>query len=321
MQARILFIDATHPILPEILRVHGFVVDYFPELKKEDYLPLLPQYFGLIIRSKFRLDKDFIDKATKLRFIGRQGAGMENIDVEYATRRGITCLNSPEGNRDALGEHTVGMLLSLFNHMRRADQQVRQGIWDREGNRGIEIMGKTIAIIGYGNMGSAFASRLMGFDCRVIAYDKYKLGFYSPDVEEATMEEVFQQADVLSLHIPLTEETTYLVDKEYINKFHKPIFLLNTARGKNIKTDDLVDALKTGKVTGAALDVIEYEDLSFESLHLSLSDPPVALKYLMAAENVLLTPHIAGFSAESKVKLAQYLAEKIILHFPNAKED
>jgi D-3-phosphoglycerate dehydrogenase len=266
----------------------------------------------MIIRSKFKLDKDFLDRAVNLKFIARQGAGMENIDTDYAASRGILCLNSPEGNRDALGEHATGMLLSLFNHLCRADQQVRQGIWDREGNRGLEIKGKTIAIIGYGNMGSAFAQRLKGFECSIIAYDKYKSGFGNDLVEEVGMEEVFSRADVLSLHVPLTNETSYLIDKNFINKFHKNIYLVNTARGKNVKTDDLVYALKTGKIKAAALDVLEYEDTSFEELH---ADRPPALDYLVKADNVLLSPHIAGFSAESKIKLARFLGEKIIKAF------
>jgi len=298
-----------------MLRAHGFEVDFFPDLQKADYLPLLPAYFGIIIRSKFRLDEEFLEKAINLKFIGRQGAGMENIDLDYAKRRGIICLNSPEGNRDALGEHAVGMLLSLFNHLKRADQQVRQGIWDREGNRGLEIMGKTIAIIGYGNMGSAFARRLQGFDCHVIAYDKYKKDFSFPGVKEVSMEEVYDQADVLSLHVPLTMETTHFVDKTYLDRFRKSIYLINTARGKNINTADLVEALKQGKVVAAALDVLEYEDISFESLSQALLSPPPALQYLLTADNVLLSPHIAGFSAESKVKLAKVLAEKIIEQF------
>jgi len=368
MPPKILFIDSTHPILPEMLKQHGFEVDYFPELKKSDYLTLLPDYFGIIIRSKFRLDKDFLKHATNLKFIGRQGAGMENIDLIYAASRGVLCLNSPEGNRDALGEHALGMLISLFNHFRAADQQVRQGVWDREGNRGLEIKGKTIGIIGYGNMGSAFAQRLKGFECRIIAYDKYKSGFGNEWVEEVSMHELLTLADVVSLHIPLTEETTYLVDKDFINSFSKSFYLINTARGKNVKTADLVEALQSGKIVGACLDVLEYEDMNFEGM-MSVDKPsfdsaqddndsaqddndsaqddndsaqddndsaqddnlaqspsrhfaqsplrPIALTTLLSCENVLLTPHIAGFSAESKIKLAQILGEKIIQNFSN----
>jgi D-3-phosphoglycerate dehydrogenase len=233
---------------------------------------------------------------------------MENIDVEYAGSKGIMCLNSPEGNRDAVGEHALGMLLALMNNMVRADRQVRAGTWIREGNRGTEISGKTVGIIGYGNMGSAFAQRLKGFDCRVISWDKYKHNYADGNTSETSMDEIFQEADILSLHVPLTWETRHMADDAFLRRFRKNIWLINTARGQVVKTEDLVTNLASGKVAGAALDVLEYEDSSFETIS---GDVPADLQYLLHADNVILTPHIAGWTQESNVKLARFLVEKI----------
>ncbi len=310
---RVLFIDNTHPILPELLTKNGFQVDYLTDLPKEQYYKLIPDYEGIIIRSKISIDKKVLDSARKLRFIGRVGAGMDSIDVNYAAAKGVLCLNSPEGNRDAVGEHTLGMLLNLMNNINTADRQVRQGKWMREANRGEEIKGKTIGIIGYGNMGSAFAERLQGFGASIIAYDKYKTGFSTQIVKEVQMLEIFETSDILSLHVPLTKETTYMFDDKYINNFHKQFRLLNTSRGMLVNTEDLVKALVNGKVKGAALDVIEYEDTSFEFF--SPEKQTEAMKYLIASEKVLLTPHIAGWSQESQVKLASILADKILSEF------
>jgi D-3-phosphoglycerate dehydrogenase len=268
---------------------------------------------GIVIRSRIAIDREFLDKAIRLKFIARVGAGMESIDTEYAVRKRVLCLNSPEGNRDAVGEHAIGMLLSLMNHLNRADQQVKRGIWEREGNRGTEIKGKTAGIIGYGNMGSAFAQRLRGFEAEVISWDKYKSGYSDGNTRETTLDELFASCDILSLHVPLTAETKYMVDGNFLDHFRKPLFLINTSRGPVVKTADLIAKLKSGKVLGAALDVLEYEDSSFERLS---ADPPEGMKYLMQAENVILSPHIAGWTVESRYKLARVLVDKIIRAFP-----
>ncbi|NTW25832.1 MAG: NAD(P)-binding domain-containing protein, partial [Lentimicrobium sp.] len=254
-------------------------------------------------------DKEALEKAVKLKFIARVGAGMENIDQQFAESRGVFCLNAPEGNRDAVGEHAMGMLLSLLNHLCRVNLEVRNGIWIREGNRGTEIHGKTIAIIGFGNMGSAFAERLSGFGANVIAYDKYKTNFNELYVREVQMEEVFREADILSLHVPLTEETRNLVDRAYLNKFSKPVYIINTARGQCVDTAALMDAVDSGKVLGAALDVLEYEKLSFENL--DSASLPQPFRRLINSNKVILSPHIAGWTHESNYKLAKVLVEKI----------
>lgn len=251
-----------------------------------------------------------LDKADNLKWIARSGAGMENIDVEYANHKGIACFNSPEGNRDAVAEHAVGMLLMLFNKLKQGDAEVRKGQWNREANRGIELKGKTVGILGFGYMGAAFAQRLKGFQVKVIAYDKYKSGFgddWVAEVDEATL---FAESDVLSIHLPLTEETTFLIDKDYLTKFKQPIYLINTARGKNLKTTDLLGALDSGKVLGACLDVLEYESLSFEKL--KSEDLPADFQTLVKSDKVILSPHVAGWTVESYEKLSAVLAEKIL---------
>ena len=305
----ILFIDSNHSSLDEGLKAAGFICDLQYEKSRADIMEELHNYEGIVIRSRFKLDKEIIDKGTKLKFIARAGAGMENIDVAYAESKGIKCLHAPEGNRDAVGEHAIGMLLSLLNNLARADKEVRNGIWIREGNRGAEIQGKTVGIIGYGNMGSAFAQRLKGFGVTVLAYDKYKKKFSDEYAKEATMEELFEKADIVSLHLPITDETHYLANNTFFKKFKKNIYLINTARGKNVKTDDLVEQLKAGKVLGACLDVLEYESVSFEAL-----DPnkmPEPFKYLIKSDKVILTPHIAGWTFESHEKIAETLVRKI----------
>jgi D-3-phosphoglycerate dehydrogenase len=235
---------------------------------------------------------------------------METIDVDYAEQNGIVCLNSPEGNRDAVGEHTIGLLLALVNKMATANVEIRNGLWKREENRGIEIKGRTVGIIGFGNMGSSFAKRLQGFECDIISYDKYKTGYAPSYVEEVGLEELYSRADIVSFHIPLTDETHYMANESFFNSFAKPIYVLNTARGAVVKTVDLVEALKSGKVKGAALDVIEYEDMTKDGLDIeSLTDD---FRYLLSASNVLLTPHVGGWTVESKYKLAAVLADKII---------
>jgi D-3-phosphoglycerate dehydrogenase len=253
------------------------------------------------------VDKELIDRAVNLKVIGRIGAGMDAIDTDYAEKKGIVCLNSPEGNRDAVGEHCLGLLLALFNKICIADSQVRKGLWLREDNRGLEIKGKTVGIIGYGNMGQSFAKRLSGFDCKVIAYDKYKTNYSDAFAQEVSLEEIFSQSDILSFHTPLTSETKYMFNKDFIQNFKKPFYLLNTSRGKVVNTKDLIEALNQGKILGAGLDVLEFEAFSNE-----LQDTPNELQDLFSRTNVVLTPHVAGWSVESNYKLSYYLAEKII---------
>lgn len=317
MNKKILFIDKTHPLLFEILTKAGYTCDYFPEYTRSDYLNVIENYIGVILRSRIVVDKEFLDKATQLSFIGRVGAGMESIDVDYAEKKGIKCFNSPEGNRDAVGEHTLGMLLCLFNKINLADKQIRNGIRNREANRGIEIRGKTIGIIGYGNMGSAFAQRLKGFECKVIAYDKYKEDFGKRHVEEVSLEKIFKFSDIVSLHIPLTDETDNMFNKRFIKYFKKEFYLINTSRGQIVNTNDLVEAMKNGKIKGCCLDVIEYESHSFEELQ--SDNLPEPYKYLLKAENSILTPHVAGWTEESKYKLAKVLADKIVKHLHRSK--
>ncbi len=310
---KVLLLDANHHILEQRLADAGFRCDYFDELTLPHLKHIIGEYSGIIVRSRFRLDKDVLTLAKKLAFIGRVGAGMEGIDVDYCKSHGIRCFNAPEGNRNAVGEHAMGMLLVLMNRLLIADHEVRKGIWRREENRGIELEGRTVGIIGYGNTGGAFAKKLSGFDCTVLAYDKYKSGFSDNFVTECNMERIFSEADVLSLHVPLTDETRSLVDKDYFSKFEKNIILINTSRGHCVHTSNLVDALQSGKVTGAALDVLEYEKLSFENL---LDDElPDAFRALIASDKVILSPHIAGWTHESKKKLAEVIADKILAEF------
>ncbi|MEO8761579.1 MAG: NAD(P)-dependent oxidoreductase [Bacteroidia bacterium] len=310
MQKKILFIDSNHPRLQEMLTEQGFQCDLFYDKPADELKKLIPQYDSIVLRSKFKITKEIIDSAPNLKCIGRVGAGMENIDVTYAEQKGIACLNSPEGNRDAVAEHALGMLLSLFNNISKANAEVRFGKWLREENRGIELCGKTVGIIGYGNMGTAFAKRLQGFGVEILAYDKYKSSFANDFVKESTLQEIYEKADVLSLHTPLTEGTNYLINDEFINKFKKHIYIINTARGKCLNTTDLVRNLKTGKILGACLDVLEYEAVSFEGI--DFKEIPESMQYLFKSDKVILTPHIAGWTHESNIKLAEFLARKII---------
>ena len=307
---RVLFADSNHSILHETLIKNGFDCDLFWDKSAEELISILPNYDALVIRSKFKITTNILDSATQLKCIGRVGAGLENIDIAHAAQKGIVCLNVPEGNRDALGEHALGMLLMLLNHLKRADSEVRQGIWKRAENRGTEITGKTIGIIGYGQMGSSFAKKLSGFNCEILVYDKYKTGFSNTTVKEANMNDIFERADIVSLHVPLTEETKQMVNSHFISSFKKSIYLINTARGNCLNTSDLVDALKTGKVKGACLDVLEYESLSFEAV--SMESMPEAYQYLIKSEAVILSPHIAGWTHESNYKMSQLLAEKML---------
>ncbi len=293
----------------EVLKRKGFVCDEDYTSSMPEVLTKIAHYDGVIIRSRYQLGREFLDAATNLKVIGRAGAGMENIDVAYAESKGIRCVHAPEGNRIAVGEHALGMLLSLMNNFRRADNEVRTGIWKREENRGVELTGKTVGIIGYGNMGSAFAKVLRGFEVKILAYDKYKKDFGDEFVTESTPEEIFANADVLSLHIPLTEETKGMVSDAYLNSFSKNIWFINTSRGQVVNTDAVVKAIHAGKILGAGLDVLEYESISFENL--SAEQLPEAFQQLCKSDNVILSPHVAGWTFESHRKIAEVLATKV----------
>ncbi len=307
---KILLADSNHNVLHETLQAAGFHCDLHWDKTPQELIKLLPEYEALVLRSKFKITKEIIDAGKKLKCIGRAGAGMENIDVPYAESKGIKCVSVPEGNRDALAEHAIGMLLMLFNNLKRADEEVRKGIWRRAENRGVELAGKTVGIIGYGNMGSAFAKRLQGFDCKVLVYDKYKKNFGNDLINESTIEQLQNECDIVSLHIPLTDETNYMVNAEFINLFKKNIYIINTARGKCLNTADLVSAIGSGKVLGACLDVLEYESISFEGLDVfSLPQP---MQFLIKSDKVVLSPHIAGWTHESNYKISRFLAEKMI---------
>ena len=310
---KILHLDENHPLLVDEFEKLGFENDLDYTSSREEILEKIGAYQGLILRSRLPVDQGFLDRATSLEFIGRVGAGLENIDVEYAWSKGIFLAAAPEGNRNAVGEHTLGMLLSLFNKLNTADAEVRKGVWRREENRGLEVEGKTIGIIGYGNMGKAFAKKLRGFDAEVICYDIVG-GVGNEDARQVGILEFRKNVDVISLHVPETQETIGMVDETFISEIHKPFWLLYTSRGKCVKTLDLVTGLQSGKVLGAGLDVLEYEKSSFESLFQE-GDLPPAFKYLVEAPNVLLTPHVAGWSVESKEKLARTIVEKVKAHF------
>ena len=310
---KVLLLDTNHPLLQKGLENLGYQCYEDYTSSKQDIEKKIDQYDGLIIRSRFSLDKIFLDKATNLKFIGRVGAGLENIDTTYANSLGIFLIAAPEGNRNAVGEHALGMLLSLFNKLHKADRQVRQGKWLREDNRGLELDGKTVGLIGYGNMGKAFAKKLRGFDVEVLCYDiKDNVG--DQNCEQVSLEELQQKADVLSLHTPQTALTTNMIDANFINSFAKPFWLINTARGKSVVTSDLVAALKSGQILGAGLDVLEYEKSSFENLFTD-KKLPKAFEYLIESDNVLLSPHVAGWTVESKQKLAQTIVDKVKAKF------
>ncbi|MDD4150218.1 MAG: NAD(P)-dependent oxidoreductase [Bacteroidales bacterium] len=309
MQKNILIVDDVHPIIPKELSAVGFNIIDATKLDRKELINTIQKASGLIIRSRITIDREIIDAAKSLHFIARVGAGMESIDTNYCKKKNIICLNSPEGNKDAVGEHAVGMLLSLLNNLNIADKQVKSGLWQRETNRGQELGAMCVGIIGYGNMGSSFAQKLAGFGCKTISYDKYKNGYADKNTTEVSLTDIFTHSDILSLHVPLTEETKYLVDENFISNFEKNIFLINTARGSVVKTQALVAGLKTGKILGAALDVIEYEESSFEKTGDLLNNEN--FQYLAKQPNIIMSPHIAGWTNESKLRLATVLIDKI----------
>lgn len=314
---KILLLDKNHPLITEQLLAKNFILEEDFTSSYDEVCGKIQNYDGIIIRSRIPLDQNFLEKATHLKFIARVGAGMENIDIPVAERLGIQLINSPEGNRDSVAEHVVGMLLILMNRLFIASNEVKKGIWLREENRGDELLGKTVGLIGYGNMGKATAKRLSGFGCKVIFHD------ILPDLSDefatqVSLEELKQRAEVLSLHIPMTNETHYLIDSTFINEMKNEFYFVNTARGKNVETKYLVEALKSGKVKGACLDVLEYEKASFEKLDTSNSlstRENEDLQYLLDSEKVIVTPHIAGWTHQSKEKLAQVIVDKIIASF------
>ena len=305
---KILHIDSNHPLLWEQLEQAGFQNETDFTSTKQEVESTIESYHGIVIRSRFKIDKTFLDKATNLKFIARVGAGLESIDCDYAIAKGIHLIAAAEGNANAVGKHALGMLLSLFNNLNKANKEIKSGEWKREANRGYELEGKTIGIIGYGNMGKSFAKKLSGFDVKVLCYDILP-NVGDSNATQVTLDELQEQADVLSLHTPWTPETDKMVNKDFISTFKKPFWLINTARGNSVVTDDLMEALQSGKIKGAGLDVLEYEKLSFETLF--EGEKPKAFEYLMQADNVLLTPHIAGWTFESHQKLAQTIVDKI----------
>lgn len=313
-QIKILHLDSNHPLLWEQLEALGFENHQDFVSSKEEVEAKIQEYQGIVIRSRFKIDKAFLDKATNLQFIARVGAGLESIDCEYAVSKNIHLIAAPEGNRNAVGEHALGMLLSLMNKLNQANQSVKNGNWIREGHRGYELEGKTVGIIGYGNMGKSFAKKLRGFDVEVLCYDILP-NVGDANAKQVSLEELQQKSDVLSLHTPWTPETDKMVNEPFINAFIKPFWFINTARGKSVVTADLVKGLQNGKVLGAGLDVLEYEKLSFEKLF--EGEKPEAFTYLLTADNVLLSPHIAGWTYESHEKLAQVIVDKIkAVNFP-----
>ena len=304
---KILLLDKNHPLITEQLSEKGFVLEEDFSSSYEQVLEKIHLYEGIIIRSRIPLDAHFLEKAKNLKFIARVGAGMENIDTAKAQELSIKLINSPEGNKDAVAEHVIGMLLVLMNRLFISSNEVKKGIWLREENRGEEILGKTFGIIGYGNMGKALAKRLSGFGCKTIFYD-IKPNLSDEFATQVSLQELQENTDILSLHTPLTEDTLYMIDEEFISKMKKNFYFINTARGKNLKTSALVNALKSGKIKGACLDVLEYEKTSFENLETKNED----LEYLLNSEKAIITPHIAGWTHESKIKLAQVIVDKIL---------
>ena len=313
MSLKILLLNPSHPILQEKLKKAGFHCEENFTDSKSKIESIIHQYDGIVLRSRINIDEAILDKGINLKFVAREGVGIEHIAVDYAKKKGIQVITSPEGSRDTVGEHALGMLLCLLNNLNRADDEIRRGIWKRERNRGIEIKGKTVGILGYGNMGQSFAKKISGFDATVIAYDKYKSHYENKFARAVSLETLFEETDILSIHIPFMASNHHFINDAFIKHFKKDIFVVNTARGLVLNTADLVENMKTGKVRGAALDVLEYEEQSFDSWN--FEDLPDPFHFLIQSKKVVLAPHIAGWSFESKEGHAQVLAEKIIERF------
>lgn len=301
-----LIVDYMYDNIEELMTEAGLEPDYRPTISREEMIDIIHDYEGLIIRSKTRVDEALVEQAKKLRFVGRAGAGIDNLDEEALNRHNVKILNAPEGNRNALGEHCVGLLLGLLNNIVKSDREVRQGIWDREGNRGYELSGKTVGLVGYGYMGTAFAEKLKGFNCEVLVFDKYKADCTDGYVRQTSMEEIYERADVFSLHVPLTKETRGMVDFNYLNKFRKKIFFINTSRGEIVSLSGVCQAIDSGKVIGAGLDVLENEKIN----NLTSQEQKV-FEYLVNSNKTILTPHVAGWSYESYEKINNVLIDKI----------
>lgn len=302
---KILIVDDLHPAFAEKARLLGFEVDDKPFISREETLACIANYVGIAVRTKFRIDKELFNAASQLKFVARAGAGLDNIDEIEAKQKNVQLINAPEGNCDAVGEHAIGLLLSLMNNFRKADTEVRAGVWDREGNRGFELKGKVVGVIGYGVMGQSFARKLAGFGVNVIAYDKYKTGFSDEYAKEVSMEEIVKHSDVLSLHIPLTKETKQMVNEEYFFHFRKPIFFINTARGEIVDTNAVLSQIKKGKILGAGLDVLEVE--KFPALR-----EQAWFDELKNNDQVILTPHVGGWTFDSYRKISEVLAQKLV---------
>ncbi len=303
MRMRVLFLDKVHPILKKGLKSLSFICHEDYESEKNDICKKIDKYHGIIIRSRFKLDKDFLKSASNLKFIARAGSGLENIDLDFCKDKQIKCINAPEGNAQAVSEHAIGMLLSLFNNLNNANLEVKKGLWRREENRGVELKGKVFGIIGYGNTGSKIASILSGFGVKILAYDKYKKDFQ----HESSLSDIFENADVVSLHVPLTKETENLINKHFISQMKRPFYIINTSRGKCINIRDLIQSFESNKILGACLDVLPFENISFESI----SQESNELRYLMSSRKTILSPHIAGWTHESRRKIADLLLKKI----------
>ncbi|SEW16214.1 D-3-phosphoglycerate dehydrogenase [Chitinophaga sp. YR573] len=306
MSRKVLITAKAHNYLKDRLEEKGFEVTYQPSISYEEVTAIISEYVGMIVTTRIRVDKDMLDRAGQLQWIGRLGSGMELIDVPYAESKGIKCVSSPEGNCDAVGEQALGMLLSLMNNVLKSNLELRKGIWERDGNRGFELNGRTVGIIGFGNTGGAFARKLRGFDVNILAYDKYKTGFGNEYVKEATMAQLFAEADVVSVHLPLTAETQHIANTNFFNSFHKPVWFINAARGKLTDTADVITALERGTISGACLDVLENEKLNTYS-----AVEKEQLERLLQLPNVVLTPHIAGYSHEASIKMPRIVLEKL----------
>lgn len=306
MTKKVLITDGVHDHLIEGFQERGFEVDYQPNIQLEEVHSIIPEYEGLIINSKIKVDKTLIDKAIRLKFVARLGSGLEVMDLEYASSKGIHCYNTPEGNRNAVAEQALGMLLALFNNIIPSNQDVKNFHWNREENRGVELDGKTIGIIAYGNTGQAFAKKLRGFDVEVLVYDKYKTGFGDEFIKESSLEDIYNDADVLSLHLPLTDETEFWLDEERIIQFKKPIYVINTSRGKCLKLEDLLKYLQKEKILGAVLDVLENEKMNTLN-----HQQKTVIESLNILKNVIITPHIAGWTHQSKFKISDQVLRKL----------